>query len=261
MKFLRFFWLVAFYNLKRELEFRLNTLLSLIIYFGWFGLVFISVELIFGQVSSVAGWTRNESFILAGVYLLFLSLTKAIFHSSFHGFTDAVRTGYFDFWLLKPISVQLLISINRIEWDQLIRALAAGVILIKLLARFGVSPSWAQWFQFALIFGCGLFSLYSVTFIISTTIFWFTNLFNLNDMFNELYNLGNRPAQIYQGILEPAFFIVIPVALVATLPAQALLGNLPPKWLLFGPIITLVLMGAARGFWYRAVAFYSSASS
>lgn len=261
MKLVKFFFLLVEYNLKRELEFRLNAFIELVIYLGWFVLALFSLELIFGQISAVAGWVKEEVYILSAVYFLFLALTKAIFHSSLAKFTDAVRTGYLDFWLLKPIPTRFLASTNRVQWAHLIRFLTAMVILKALLNKFGFSPNFTNWLQFCLLFSSGLWALYAVTFIVSTTAFWFINLFNLNHLWDELYSLGSKPAQIYQGLLEPVFFVVIPIALIATLPTQALLGNLPPIWLAAGPLIALALMIISQGFWRFALSRYTSASS
>jgi ABC-2 type transport system permease protein len=261
MRLIKLFALFAQYNLKRDLEFRFNSLIQLVLYLGWFGLTLLSVELIFGRVSAVAGWRREEVYILSGVYLLFLSAAKTVYYQSFRKFTEAIRTGYFDFWLLKPVSTRFLASVNRIEWNQAARFLAAMVILFSLLKNFAFSPNLSAWIKFVIVFSAGYVALYSLTLITATTVFWFTNLFNLNDLWNEIYGLANKPAQIYRGILEPVFFVAIPVALVATLPTQALLGKLSPVWFASSPFIALGLLALSHGFWRFAISRYTSASS
>lgn len=261
MKLVRLFIVFAKYNLKRELEFRLNTFLSLLIYLGWFGLTLISIELIFGQVKAVANWNREEIYILSSIFLLFLSVTKTVYHQSLGQFTDAVRTGYFDFWLLKPTPTRLIASINRFEWLQMIRAVIAFATLLFLLKRFSFSPSLGNWGQFTIIIISGYLALYSLAFISAASAFWFINLFNLSDLWDELYDLGRMPTQIYKGFLEPVLFIVIPAALTATLPTQALLGKLDRIWLGIGPLTAVALLLISQGFWRFALSRYASASS
>jgi len=241
--------------------FRFNAFVNLLIYMGWFSLALFSVELIFGQATAVAGWTKDQIYILSGVFLVFLSLYRAVYHNSLTKFTQMVRTGKFDFWLLKPVSSRFLASVHRIDWVQMVRFIASIVILSILLHRYNVKPELFRWLAFLIVFASGYIALYSISFMMSTTVFWFINLFNLNDLWDEMVDLGNKPDAIYQGRLEPIFYFAVPVVLIAALPTQALLGILDPRWIAASPAIAFILYVASDKFWRFAISRYTSASS
>ena len=66
---------------------------------------------------------------------------------------------------------------------------------------------------------------------------------------------------MFKGVLSFVFTFVIPLALMTTYPAEALLGTLPWERFAAAWAGALVFAAVARGVWLRSIGSYTSASS
>ena len=64
-------WLKFFKNvLVREMEYKGHFLLNILVEIGWTAVLVISLELIFAQTATIAGWSKGEAFIIYALYRL-----------------------------------------------------------------------------------------------------------------------------------------------------------------------------------------------
>jgi ABC-2 type transport system permease protein len=66
--------------------------------------------------------------------------------------------------------------------------------------------------------------------------------------------------QAYREPLQTVL-VVVPVAMLTTLPAQALLGRLHPSMLLAAPVVAALALTLASLLWRRALRNYTGASA
>jgi len=179
---------------------------------------------------------------------------------SLNKFSEMVRQGRLDFVLVRPINSRFLLSISSFEFDQYIRL---GLLIIVFLSAAGkVGPiELIKWFEFGILFGFGLWIFYNLYFIWVTANIWFTNLTNLEWLFEEVVDLGRSPLQVFKGGLFLFFLLILPIGFVGFFPVQALFGE--AQW----PVFTFALsMGVglyllSEWFWNFSLKHYSSASS
>jgi ABC-2 type transport system permease protein len=86
----------------RDLEFRFNVVIWTVMNFVWFGLILASLELIFGHIEAVAGWTKNEALLLACIQALFSDFLWTFVLQNLLHLSYLVRHGELDFVLLNP---------------------------------------------------------------------------------------------------------------------------------------------------------------
>ena len=72
---------------------------------------------------------------------------------------------------------------------------------------------------------------------------------------------GKYPVSSYPGVMRFIFTFVVPVAFMTTVPAETLLGQVKPVWLLGAAAFAATLFIGSRMFWKFALRFYTSASS
>ena len=125
----------------------------------------------------------------------------------------------------------------------------------------GVQATIFSWFIFGLLFILGIFIFYNLFFIFTTTNFWFINLFNLDDLFSQVIDLGRYPVHIFRGGAKLFFVYLVPVAFIATFPVQALLGKAGFEMIFIGALIALLMFVTSQWFWQYALRHYQSASS
>jgi len=245
----------------REIEFRFNLAVWTMMNFLWFGLVFASVELIFGQVELIAGWDRKEVLLLVCITSLFFDFFHTFVMQNLKRFSRLIRHGELDLALLKPINLRFLVSTRYFEFDHYPRMIVLFFLIFKFLSDLSVNPSVFAWLNFGLLFALGIFIFYNLFFIFTTTNIWFMRLFNLGDLFSETISVSRYPLYIFKRSARLFFTYVIPVAFIATFPAQALLSRAGFGRVLLGSLIGLVMFFLSQKFWRFALRHYHSASS
>ena len=76
---------------------------------------------------------------------------------------------------------------------------------------------------FCISFILGQIILYSVDFLIASSCFWFKNFSVSGWLSHEILKFSTRPDSIYTGILRKVLFSMIPMVLIASIPARILL--------------------------------------
>lgn len=80
-------------------------------------------------------------------------------------------------------------------------------------------------------------------------------------IYRDLTNLGRLPIDIYREPLKGILTYLIPVGIMITLPAKALMGLVSPSGVIVSFAVALVALFVARRFWSFALKKYTSASS
>lgn len=260
-RYLRLFLVNFRYCLLRVLEFRAEV-------FGWtFSSLFWALlslfvtNLIFGQVDSIAGWTKNEALVLSVTGSMFNSILWFFVIPSVLDFGEKIRKGDFDFYLLRPVNSQFLISISRFEFDNYLRVFVMILLLYKLVPQAGVFIGPLNILGFILLLGFGLIIYYSFFFMITTLGFWLINMESLEDLFDTAITMGRYPTDIFNGAVRAFFFFIIPMAFVATFPVQVLLGKAGFELVFVGLVTAVIFLFLSGHFWNFALKHYSSASS
>jgi ABC-2 type transport system permease protein len=174
---------------------------------------------------------------------------------------EHIRQGTLDFVLVKPADAQFLVSTARFEpWK--VTDLAAGVgILVWAFSLMGTAPHGTAIAASVVLLGVGTVLLYSTCIVAVAVTFWAVRLDNIAQFFNSLFDFGRWPIGLFKGLTRLVFTLLLPVALMTTYPAEALLGRLSFRTGAIATLGSLVFAIVCRLTWLRAIARYTSASS
>ncbi|ADV67341.1 ABC transporter permease [Deinococcus maricopensis] len=249
-------------SLSAQLEYRANFIGSVLAAIGEALTALLGLSLIFSrpEIKTLGGWTLPEAVIVAGFFMLTQGVIATAFQPNLSKIAEGVRTGSMDFNLLKPIDAQFLVSTRNINFLRSIDvALGLGIIAWGVAQLGGVTILGAA--TAAALYVSALLMVYAIWFMLSTTAFWFVKVENVTALFDGVFGVGRYPIQAFPAWLRPALTFVVPVALITTVPAQALTGRLTWTLALASPVIAALLLVLARALWVRALASYTSASS
>ncbi|HET6438432.1 MAG TPA: ABC-2 family transporter protein, partial [Anaeromyxobacter sp.] len=84
---------------------------------------------------------------------------------------------------------------------------------------------------------------------------------NLSFLFLSLYDAARWPADVFPLLLRVVFTFVVPLVVLTTIPAKALLGRVGPVEVLFTAAGAGLFALLARLVWLRSIGRYTSASS
>lgn len=248
-------------TISTQLEYRVNFLMAVLGSLTTAGTALLGLGVIFGQpgMSSIGGWNFKEALLVTAFYLLTSGVIEVFIRPNMSEIAEAIRTGNMDFALLKPIDAQFNISTRHIN----ILRVPDILIGIGLLAYAisGISVTILGIFLSVLMYLSSIIIVYCLWLALSTTAFWFVKTQNATELFQGVFGAARFPVTAFPVPVRALLTFVIPIAFVTTVPAQALIGKLTPLLALTSPLVALLLFGASRWFWLKAVSSYTSASS
>jgi len=95
--------------------------------------------------------------------------------------------------------------------------------------------------------------------MVTTLSMWLTNATPLPFVAQNIYYIGQRPLDIFQGFLKKFFTFVIPLAFLANFPAKIFIGEGNIWWVPEALLLAAVFLKASNLFWNHALKSYSSA--
>ena len=164
-------------------------------------------------------------------------------------------------FLLKPADAQFLVSTAKFEPWKIIDGLAALVIFGWAFTLLGHWPAASAVLLSLLLLLSATLVLYSVWIMVIAAAFFVVRLDNLVYLFGAIFDFARWPVTVFKGFFRLFFTFVIPLGVMTTYPAQALLGTLSAQTALASIGGSLLFSLLARALWTRALGRYTSASS
>lgn len=225
------------------------------------GMTLLPLFVLFQDRESVAGWDQPSALVLMAYFLGLRAVLEGMISPSIIDLMERIRSGAFDYVLLKPVDAQVMISTSRFDpWKILDLIGAVGLAVYALWLR-GETPAITDIALGILMFLSGVLAMYGLWIVCASTAFWVVRLDNLTFLLGAIFDVARWPVQVFRGVWRIVFTIVIPVAVMTTYPAMALLGRLDAQtaFATFGGAV--VLLAISRLVWRAAIRSYTSASS
>jgi ABC-type uncharacterized transport system, permease component len=243
-----------------DLEYRVNFLTRIVSDIFWYVAQIATFEVLYLHTPKIGDWNVAQFRVFLGLIFVIDALYMIILHDNLENFTEKVRKGDLDLLLAKPVNSQFMISLQKAS-----TAMAGNLLLglgwltysLSQLPEF--NPLRLLWL--IILIPCSLTVIYSMRFMVSSTATIFTRSENLQFMWYQLYKIGMRPDSMYFPWFKWIILTVLPVGVVASVPARALLD--PPNYfiLLWPLILSPILLYGTSRFWRYCLTHYSSASS
>jgi len=261
MRALRVLQALARTSVALALQYRIEFVVDGALAVLWVGVALIPLLVVFGTRNAVAGWTFPETLIVLGWFIALKGVLEGTLSPSLMAVVEHVRKGTLDFVLLKPADAQLLVSFSKLEPWRVLDLLAAGAVFAVAFRRIGHVPSAGQVLLAAVLLCAAVLVLYSIAILVVSIAFIAVRVDNLLYLFQSVFDVARWPSSVFRGVLSVVFTFVLPLALMTTYPALALLGKLTPQTAVGALAGTLAFAGAARAIWLASIRRYTSASS
>ncbi len=265
IRYVRLLGAMGRYTLARELAFRGNFLAKVSVEVIWLGILLAFYRTVFGRTSTIAGWDEPQYLFFVGCYFALNGIIETLFLENCDGFAELIRTGDLDFLLLRPIDEQFLISMRRIDWSTAPNVLMGAVVMVLALTQMPWHFDPVRIAAFFAMFTCGVLIAYSFMLMLTSLSVWMVRNQGLMEMWWLFSSLARYPKEIFTGTwAEPAgrfFTYVVPILLVANVPAQVMVKALDWRMVAFTLAATAVMTWCGRKFFQRALRSYRSASS
>lgn len=243
-----------------ELEYRFNVAVRFFTDIVWYAAQLSVFEVLFSHTTSVNGWNIDETRVFMGVLFVTDAIYMLLFSENLDRMGEKIRRGDLDLLLVKPVNSQWMLSFQKVSIAYAGNAMFSMTWLIWALLQMPTQSLVSLLWLIATV-PMSLAIVYTIRFITAAAALFFTKADAVNYIWYQLYRLGTRPDSFYPLVLRYAVLSVFPIAFLASIPAQIVLGKTGPAILLWGYSLgALFLFGSTR-FWKRGLKAYSSASS
>jgi ABC-2 type transport system permease protein len=243
-----------------DLEYRVNFLTRIVTDIFWYIAQIMTFEVLFMHTPLIGAWNQEQMRVFLGVVFVVDALYMIILSENLDQFSEKVRKGDLDLLLAKPANSQFMISLQKASTPAIGNLCIASSWFIYSMVQMP-NFEWIRLLWLILLVPCGLIALYSMRFMMAATAVIFARSENLQFIWYQIYRLGMRPDSIYVPWMKWLLLTALPVGVIASVPAKALLE--PPPYGLFVWVVALsvILIYITNKFWKFALRSYSSASS
>jgi ABC-2 type transport system permease protein len=249
-------------SVTREMSFKGNFLLWIVVDLAWFGLQLAFVGVIFSQTSMVGTWTAWQVVLLTGASNFIQEIYQAFFLVNCTNLSELVRTGKMDFLLLLPVNTRFLVSTRQVDLPSFANAAFAACVVVYAAGKLHLHPAAGQLLGFGALCVIGLLVHYSLMFMLASVSFWTVRAQGIVWGYFSLFNIARMPDEAFHGVFKAVFTFALPVLLVSNVPVRVLADKLtsPSMWLvLLGLGVTWALI--SEWFWRFSIRRYTSAST
>jgi ABC-2 type transport system permease protein len=227
----------------------------------WTSWSLVPLLVVFGTDRPIAGWRFEEALVVMGWFTLMKGLLEGAVNPSLASVVEHIRKGTLDFVLLKPADAQFLVSTARFQPWRAVDAVTALAVFTVAFTRLGRAPDPAAALAALVLLACAALVLYSLWILVVSAAFFVVKVDNLSFLFSSIFDAARWPVQVFRGGWRLLFTFVVPLALMTTYPAMALLGTLSPALAAQAVLGAVAFAVVARLVWLRSIARYTSASS
>src|SRR5579871_2849365 len=143
-------------SVAREMSFKGNFILWIIVELLWFGLQLTFVSVVYSQTNAVGTWTKWQMVLLVGASNFIQQLYQAFFLTNCTNLSELVRTGRMDFLLLLPVNSRFLVSLRVVDLGAFVNALFGLSVMIFAASKLSLHPTLAQIFGFGALCVAGI---------------------------------------------------------------------------------------------------------
>lgn len=264
----RYFRLLASFgkfSLASELAFRWNFLMKVALELLWLVILITFYKTLFAKTGNISGWTEGEYLFFVGCYYTLEGVIESLFLENATEFAELIRKGDLDFYLLKPVDEQFLVSFRKFDWSTAPKVFIGAILMAIALYQLDWVFDPFKVLGFGILFTGGVALSYGFLLALASTSVWLVRNQSLLELWWLFTTLMRYPREIYQSgwawSLWVFFSLVVPAMLVVSIPSEVMVRSLDPFWSIWMVVSAILVLWASRWFFRLAIRSYRSASS
>lgn len=259
-RYTRLYRVFLIQNLKGDMVYRSNFITLVIMDIGFVSISVILFKIIFDHVNNIAGWTFHQSVILIGSVGLIREMAYLTFRRGFLELGNHIRTGTFDMFMVRPIAPNIHLAFRHISLSESFGEALMGFILVTYGIIHLDNFHWITIPLYIIFLFNSLFIYYGFSLLINSVVFWVIKTQELNTIIYFFMETSRYPGDIFRGVGKIIFTFIIPIGIIATVPASILTGRIGWRFAVVSLLIGVTFLSVGLLVWKKSIEHYSSAS-
>jgi len=249
-------------SVTREMTFKGNFLLWIIVELLWFALQLSFIGVLYLHTERIGTWTKWQVVLLIGGSHFIQQIFQAFFLINCTNLSELVRSGKMDFLLVLPVNTRFVASLRQVDLGAFVNATFAVAVITYAARQIPLTPSFLAITGFLVLCVAGIAIHYSLMFLLASISFWTVRAQGIVWGYYNLFNIARMPDEAFGGLFKALFTFAIPMLLVSNVPVRVLADKVTspaPLLVLLG--MSIVCFCLSEWGWRASVRRYTSASS
>ncbi len=246
-------------SIAQAAQYRLDFVLGAVMSVFWTAAALTPLVVVYARRPTLGGWTRDEALLVVAFFTILKGAIQGAIEPSITNTVEHLRKGTLDFLLLKPADAEFMVSTTRLQPWRATDVLGGLALLIYALADLGRGVSFGAALATLALLLAAVAILHSLWIMVVSLAFVTVKVDNLSFLLGSVYDAARWPSSVWRGALAWLFTLVIPLAVMTTYPALAVLGRLDLAHGAFGCGLAVAFVLVARLVWTRSIRLYTSA--
>lgn len=245
-----------------QMEYRFNFYISFLFDCAFLLTRIIYVAVVYQTQVEINGLSADQILIFIGTFTIMSGIYGFFYVNNFFRISDYIRQGNLDLLMVKPISLQFMVTLRYVDLGISLPDLIGGTIMVIVACmKLNISVSFTSILGYLLLLISGTIIMYVIFLLPHILSFWIVKTTAINNIVDALFEFNNMPMFIYSKWMQRIGLFLVPLFAISNFPAMFLLNLMTIKyiiWAIAAPIILLVIL---RLVWNLAIKNYTSASS
>ena len=249
-------------SVAREMSFKSNFLLWIVVELLWFGLQFSFISVLYLHTDQIGTWTKWQVVLLIGASHFIQQMFQAFFLVNCTNLSELVRSGKLDFLLLLPVNTRFVVSLRQVDLGSFVNASSAVAVMAYAARQLHLVPTLMQVLGFLALCVAGIATHYSLMFLLASISFWTVRAQGIVWGYYNLFNVARLPDEAFSGLFKAVFTFALPMLLVSNVPVRLLADKLSsPRPVVLLLVMSVVCFCVSEWGWRASMRRYTSASS
>lgn len=245
-------------NLRESTAYKLDFLLGVLAHLLMQASSLLLVVTVYSHTTSMGGFDFAQSLILYGCSLLATGIEEFFLHNVW-SISRHVNMGTLDGILLRPVKPILMLIMDGTNIHGFILSICGIICLAIGFVQGHIVFGWWKCLWLIVFAISGALIIFSVTLIMETLAFWFTDVMNAVVMVDNLRQFVKYPITIYQPLIKNVLIFVIPYAFTSFFPATLMLDMQEYRMYAYlTPVVAGLMVMVANLFFSFGLKFYHS---
>src|SRR5947199_7485321 len=131
-------------SVAREMIFKSNFLLWIVVELLWFGLQLSFIGVLYLHTEHIGSWTKWQVVMLIGGSHFIQQIFQAFFLINCTNLSELIRTGKLDFLLLLPVNTRFVVSFRQVDLGAFVNAAFALALMAYAARQMPLVPTLGQ---------------------------------------------------------------------------------------------------------------------
>lgn len=223
------------------------------------GLFVLFLSFLFQGTKSLAGYDKSQIILFYLTFNIVDSLSAMLFREVYR-FRDYVSLGNLDLILIKPVNPLVRVLLGGVDvFDFVVLVMICVFTAFFVRANFAPSVGSVLLFLALLLNGLLIATAFHI-FVVGLGVIT-TSIDQLVMIYRDVSSMARIPVDLYVEPIRAILTFLIPLGIMMTFPAKALLNILSPNLAIVSFAIAAASFFLSIEFWKHALREYQSASS